>query len=252
MHTVDSLSTYHKTSPPLPTPCHDCPESQMLFLSEAANSHHDFHVRRASCTSMVAGQQALQPHSQNEALALLPEDGELSGFQSVSLESTSEDIEESSGQSEDETFTAQFSLTLLLPVLLSEGQNKRQTVCAAFQQAVAPLTVPSGSTPVNEFTTEGYISCAFPTLFPTGATDFVAAQFTVGNHFKHLMMYKDGQFARYPLFCYFTLNTEVLYKLDVPTFVSIHSAVSQTAQRDGWLRKRITFEPCPALCHQST
>ena len=29
---------------------------------------------------------------------------------------------------------------------------------------------------------------------------------TVGNYFKHLMMYKDGRFARHPHFCY---NTEM-------------------------------------------
>ena len=29
-----------------------------------------------------------------------------------------------------------------------------------------------GGMPINEFTTEGYFTCAFPTLFPTGAADF--------------------------------------------------------------------------------
>ena len=32
----------------------------------------------------------------------------------------------------------------------------------------------AGATPINEFNTEGYISCAFPTLFPIGSADFVA------------------------------------------------------------------------------
>ena len=33
-----------------------------------------------------------------------------------------------------------------------------------------PVNWPSTSgNPINEFTTEGYMSCAFPTLFPTGA-----------------------------------------------------------------------------------
>ena len=67
-----------------------------------------------------------------------------------------------------------------------------------------------GEQPINEFTTEGYMSCAFPTLFPTGAGDFVAPRLnavTVGNFFKHLMMYGDGQFAKHPRFRYFALNT---------------------------------------------
>ena len=56
------------------------------------------------------------------------------------------------------------------------------------------------------------MSCAFPTLFPTGATDFVAPRpraLTIGNYFKHLLLYKDGQFAQHPRFRYFALNTEM-------------------------------------------
>ena len=71
---------------------------------------------------------------------------------------------------------------------------------------------PTSGTAINEFNTEGYISCAFPTLFPTGAADLVAVRthkVTVGNYFKHLMMYEDGRFARHPRFRYFALNTEM-------------------------------------------
>lgn len=35
----------------------------------------------------------------------------------------------------------------------------------------------TGSVPINEFTTEGYFSCAFPTLFPTGAGEFLAPKY---------------------------------------------------------------------------
>ena len=44
-----------------------------------------------------------------------------------------------------------------------------------------------GGVPINEFTTEGYFSCAFPTLFPTGAGDFSGQhqnQVTIGNYFS--------------------------------------------------------------------
>ena len=46
----------------------------------------------------------------------------------------------------------------------------------------------------------------------TGAADFVAPRaraVTIGNYFKHLLMYEDGRFARHPRFCYFALNTEM-------------------------------------------
>ena len=73
----------------------------------------------------------------------------------------------------------------------------------------------SGDALINEFSTEGYISCAFPTLFPTGAGDYVAPRHhtvTAGNYFKHLMMYGDGQFAKHPRFRYFALNTEMRWR----------------------------------------
>ena len=66
--------------------------------------------------------------------------------------------------------------------------------------------------PINEFTTEGYFTCAFPTHFPTGAADFSGRrqnQVTIGNYFKHLMMYEDSRFANHPRFRLFALNTEM-------------------------------------------
>ena len=52
----------------------------------------------------------------------------------------------------------------------------------------ATLMCPSiGGMIINEFTTEGYFTCAFPTLFPTGAADFSGQrqnQVTIVN--KHI------------------------------------------------------------------
>lgn len=56
-----------------------------------------------------------------------------------------------------------------------------------------------GGAPINEFTTEGYFSMAFPTLFPTGAADFLGPhcnEVTIGNYFKLMLMYKGSRFAR--------------------------------------------------------
>ena len=72
-----------------------------------------------------------------------------------------------------------------------------------------------GNVPLNEFITEGYISCAFPTLLPTGDADFLAPRqraATVGNYFKHLLRYEDGRFAKHPRFRYFALNTEMRWR----------------------------------------
>ena len=43
---------------------------------------------------------------------------------------------------------------------------------ARMQAGVNPVLWPTiDVTPVNEFQTPGYIACAFPTLYPTGAAD---------------------------------------------------------------------------------
>ena len=86
------------------------------------------------------------------------------------------------------------------------------------QSSVPNQVVPwpaRGDDPVNEFITKGYISCAFPTLLPTGAGDFLAPRqraVTIGNYFKHLIMYGGGQFARHPRFRYFALNTTMRWR----------------------------------------
>ena len=73
-----------------------------------------------------------------------------------------------------------------------------------------------GTVPVNEFTTKGYISAAFPTLFPTGTADFTAPRdrkVTIGNYFKHMILYHDGRFAKHPRFRYYALNTQMRHRV---------------------------------------
>ena len=142
------------------------------------------------------------------SLALLPKDGDLTNLQSVYVESTSDHIEDPSGQNDsDDTYNTILSGSFVPSA--AHRMTEQETVRQCLQQqleAASPTTVswPTiGSTPINEFTTEGYISCAFPTLFPTGAADFIAPRpltVTIGNYFKHLMMYQDGRFAKHPRF----------------------------------------------------
>eukprot|EP00118_Oscarella_pearsei_P020682 m.225765 g.225765 ORF g.225765 m.225765 type:complete len:1796 (+) comp40019_c0_seq3:374-5761(+) len=83
----------------------------------------------------------------------------------------------------------------------SDGQQSEECVLAW------PTT---GSTPINEFTREGYWTQAFPALFPTGAEDFRSPRLrsvTLGQYLKHLMRFQDRRFAQHPRFRYFALNT---------------------------------------------
>lgn len=49
-----------------------------------------------------------------------------------------------------------------------------------------------GLSPINEFATEGYYCCSFPTLFPTRAAEFLGPHInnvTIENYFKYLLPY---------------------------------------------------------------
>ena len=131
----------------------------------------------------------------SDAIALLPEDGDLTGLFSMTMESSADEEESPSPQDVD-PYDAHLARTFVPSTAqrLTEQDTIRQSINEQ-QSHQSPLTVPwpsSSGTPINEFNTEGYISCAFPTLFPTGAADFVAPQpnaVTIGNYFKHLLMY---------------------------------------------------------------
>jgi len=68
----------------------------------------------------------------------------------------------------------------------------------------SPVLWPTvGEKPVNEFTTEGYIAMAFPTLFPNGSADLRDAigrleDVKIAEYFKSLLTYKDGRFGSHP------------------------------------------------------
>ena len=192
----------------------------------ASDSHRDFRVRKS--VVLVALQWLIinnkyyhSGHINHDTLALLPEDGNLTALRSVTLNSTAEEQAMPSVQDVDPYNThLPGSFVPSAAQRLTEQETIRQSVQErqSDQQPVATPTLswpPSGAIPINEFTTEGYMSCAFPTLFPTGDADFVAPwplTVTIGNYFKHLLLYKDGRFARHPRFRYFALNTEMRWR----------------------------------------
>ena len=185
----------------------------------AAQSHRDFRVRSSIVLHALQWLLANNIYYRNihidpDALALLPEDGDLTGLCSVTVETDDQETPPAQNDPSDDHIATSF-----VPINLNPRMTEQETIRKSVQErqfhqpAETPPTVmwpPRGGTPINEFKTEGYISCAFPTLFPSGAADFVAPRqhtVTVGNYFKHLMMYQDGRFAKHPSFCYFALNT---------------------------------------------
>ena len=80
---------------------------------------------------------------------------------------------------------------------MNEKEAVRRSVAEG--QTLAQQVVPwpqRGDTPINEFITEGYISCAFPNMISTGAGGFLAPQervVTVGNYFNTEMRWSALQ-----------------------------------------------------------
>ncbi len=103
--------------------------------------------------------------------AVLPVDGDLSTFMSTVNMGSSDDEYTNVLLSDDSDSTSHL-VTSFIPLPL-RGVTEQE----AIQQSVdgrGHVSWPSTSAnPINEFTTEGYMSCAFPTLFPTGAADFI-------------------------------------------------------------------------------
>ena len=190
------LSVFATSLPRLPS------ELDVMIVRKKGsnNTHRDFRVRR-----MVV-QRALQWLKRNNkyyrtididvsVLSQLPEDGDLTDKCGVEIEDATEKQEEEELPSED---TDPADVATFIPVVarkMTEKDTIRKSV--HHRQPTEDQVVPwpeNGSVPIDEFKTEGYISCAFPTLFPTGEADFLAPRqqtVTLGMYFKHLMMYGE-------------------------------------------------------------
>ena len=195
----------------------------LVVRKEGDQSHHDFRVRRAvverALTWLLENNmyyQSNQVHLNQVTLAQLPQDGNLSTLTSVQPNPPS--TEQGAQASGEDPYGAHMSQSFVPNAVRprTEQETVRQSVQDRQTASSSTLMWPTiGGTPINEFTTEGYFSMAFPTLFPTGATDFLGQrcnQVTIGNYFKHLMMYEDGRFAKHPRFRFFALNTEMRWR----------------------------------------
>ena len=202
----------------------------IIVRKEGANqSHRDFRVRRSVIYQalhwLVTNNiyyRANQITINHDTLAQLPQDGNLSNVSTVTMPCPSLSEEgirpEQGDESIDDHLTQSFVPTATRSMTEQEAarQSVQQRQSGQNLSNSSPVMWPSiGGSPINEFTTEGYFSCAFPALFPTGAGDFTGQrqnQVTIGNYFKHLIMYDDSRFAKHPRFRFFALNTEMRWR----------------------------------------
>ena len=180
----------------------------------ATDSHKDFKVRQSVVLRALRWlvENNIYYHDvtiDQSVLAQLPIDGELTtNLRTIRVESNEENTPV---RDDDDPYSAHLESTFIpMPM---RGVTEQQAIQESMVQSAhssTPVNWPSTSdNPINEFTTEGYISCAFPTLFPTGAADFVAGRqrsVTMGNYFKHLMLYHDQRFGKHPRFRYIIIS----------------------------------------------
>ena len=193
----------------------------IIVRKEGSNQTHcDLRVRRSVILQALQWLVANSIYYHNiridpAIVAQLPHDDDLSCLCTVTFGDTCDEEEEDLLQGETDPYHSDLSRSFVpsAPRRLTEVEAVRHIVHdQQDNQPPQAMPWPSTGSPISEFTTEGYMTCAFPTLYPTGSADFLAPrvhQVTVGHYFKHLMMYDDGRFATHPRFRYFALNTEM-------------------------------------------
>ena len=210
------ITTFATSLPRLPKEL----EILTVRMDGSDSTHRDFRVRKAVVLKALLWLKQRNKYYRRididyNALNDLPENGNLPDLSGIKSSSVIE--KESSLQHTDEDAHDAESFVPIAAQKLTEIEVVKKSIQER-QKSADQTTVPwlhRADTPVNEFNTEGYMSCAFPTLFPTGAGDFLAPRervVTVGNYFKHLVRYDDGRFARHPRFRYFALNTEMRWR----------------------------------------
>ena len=153
----------------------------LVVCKDNEHSHRDFRVRRTVVQDALMYliennkyYRANDVHLNQEALQRLPEDGNLMDVRSLDLpQAESGAYTDQSGPSEDQY---QAHLTTSFVPNAPQQRTEEETVQQSFhnlQSGISHTLIwPTiGGATIDEFTTEGYFSMAFPTLFPTGAAE---------------------------------------------------------------------------------
>lgn len=186
---------------------------------DISQSHRDFRVRRPIILQALQFLMANNIYFRSitinsDNLLLLPDDDTISNAHMSTVECNSPF---DSSEQCDAEYDPEHLTTTFVPgnyQSMTEEENIRRLLEESSSSSSVPWPTRDNN-PINEFSTEGYFSCAFPTLFPTGAADFLAPRLnkvTIGNYLKHLLMYDDGRFAKHCRFRYFALNTEMRWR----------------------------------------
>ena len=101
---------------------------------------------------------------------------------------------------------------LVDPIGLTSKQHVNNFFKAPKKQDLPNIDWPEiCESPVNEYVTQGYITMAFPTLFPYGKADLLQRhpkkEIKHKEYFTFLFNYRDGRFSKHKRFRYFAVNS---------------------------------------------
>jgi hypothetical protein len=148
----------------------------------------------------------------SEMLKLLPDNGPIDDYL---LQVQRND----DNSNDDDNETENMVTRNFVPVVPSSNREDDaiNEAIARMQAKTTPIEWPNiNGTSVNEFRTPGYITRAFPTLYPYGNADLHAERIRdvkPAEYFQHLLKYKDGRFARHTRWRYFALNSQMRWKV---------------------------------------
>jgi len=136
------------------------------------------------------------------------------------------DIEESKiNETDNEGFPAEHfpshpsSFVARLPNERREVEEIREFLDNVDSSHVKDMDWPSiGTSPVNEYNTEGLLDMVFLTLFPTGDADWLQPRICsveLHEYALHLLRYYDQRFVSHPCFRYYLLNIIIQHQSQV-------------------------------------
>lgn len=172
---------------------------------DTSTKHHDFQVRQNAVREALLWLKSNNPLYKNiniseENCTLLPlNDNIYEQIRGYTLEK--ELSSEGNSDNEDGIIYTDIPDTKIL--------TQKEQLSNSLDQNVT-LWPTIGKLPVNEFSTPGYITMAFPHLFPYGKGDVSMpheSKIKLSEYGNYLMDYEDDRFAKDPRFRYFLMNT---------------------------------------------
>jgi len=179
--------------------------------SASRSTFRDFNVRRNKIAQTLSWLKLNNRYYfdiviDNEVLQSLPNNGPIDDY----LPKVQRNDDHSNDDENETEDIVTHNFVPLAPSSHREDEAINEAL-ARMHAKITPIVWPNiDCSPVNEFHTPGYITRAFPTLYPYGNAVLRAERvrdIKPAEYFQHLLKYKDGRFAQHTRWRYFALNS---------------------------------------------